>query len=84
MHHSAKNWALRQTSDGLSLRGTMVIFGAAMLICGASPDLFRQSTSAFKTIKWKRVIAGIITAAECSRWFFTVVQATRDLQRRWP
>lgn len=57
----------------------MVVLGTALLACGASPELFQQGFGAMKGLDWKRVGAGILRAAEYSRWFFTVVMATRDL-----
>jgi hypothetical protein len=62
----------------------MVVAGAGLLLCGASPELSEKGLLFCTGIDWKAVTLGIIRAAECSRWFFTVVQATRDFNKRWP
>lgn len=62
----------------------MVVLGTAFLVCGASPDLLERGVAAWKAINWRTLSKTIIQAAEYSRWFFTVVNATRDLYKRWP
>ncbi|KAL2263251.1 hypothetical protein VTK26DRAFT_7598 [Humicola hyalothermophila] len=63
----------------VSLRSAMVLMGTTLLVYGAVPEWF----AVFKQVDWKAFGVAIIRVAECSRWFFTVVQATRDLNRRW-
>ncbi|KAL2135176.1 hypothetical protein VTI74DRAFT_9493 [Chaetomium olivicolor] len=67
----------------LTLRTGMVVLGVTCLIYGVLPDQFQTGVTYFKGLDWKRVSIHIVRAAECSRWFFTVVTATRDLYKRW-
>lgn len=67
----------------VTLRTGMVLLGTSLLVYGAMPEQFRQGFAVFKALEWKAVSVVVIRVAECSRWFFTVVQATRDLNRRW-
>lgn len=73
---SRKTWTL-------GLRTATVLLGTTLLVYGAMPAQFQQGLSVFRALEWGAVSAVVIRVAECSRWFFTVVQATRDLHRRW-
>ncbi|KAK4144989.1 uncharacterized protein C8A04DRAFT_27237 [Dichotomopilus funicola] len=77
--HNAKNWIVETTASGAYVRTAMVVLGTALLACGASPELFQQGFRTVKGLDWRRVGAGILRAAEYSRWFYTMVMATRDL-----
>jgi len=81
---SAKIWFTESPVSAVSLRTGMVVLGGVLLVCGASPALFQRGFAFCKRVDWKAVRIGIIRAAECSRWFYMVIQATRDLHRKWP
>lgn len=62
----------------------MVVLGVALVACGASPELSQKGYVMWQELNWKGLTVTVIRAAEYSRWFFTIVQATRDLYKRWP
>ncbi|KAI0104341.1 hypothetical protein GGR51DRAFT_561152 [Nemania sp. FL0031] len=64
------------------LRSTMVTLGAAILACGASPQLYNSASTLFQKLEWTALCTGIIRVAEYSKWFFTIINATRDLHKK--
>ncbi|KAI1123468.1 hypothetical protein F5Y10DRAFT_251758 [Nemania abortiva] len=77
-------WSMEGLASATTLRTTMVILGVALLACGASPKLYYTGFTIFRELNWKALSVGIIRAAEYGKWFFTIVQATRDLYKRLP
>ncbi|KAH9889177.1 hypothetical protein F4778DRAFT_754307 [Xylariomycetidae sp. FL2044] len=78
-----RNWSAENAATGL--RTATVILGVVLLAYGARPELFQTWLGRRgRDLDWKTVSGGIVIVAECCRWFFTVVQATRDVYRRWP
>ncbi|CAK7199787.1 hypothetical protein SEUCBS139899_002471 [Sporothrix eucalyptigena] len=64
-------------------RTALVVAGAVLLAVGASADLFVQAALAMRRVNWRQVGAYIVHLSECSRWFFTVINITRDVYKRW-
>ncbi|KAJ8133033.1 hypothetical protein O1611_g591 [Lasiodiplodia mahajangana] len=79
-----QHWSIERLASATTLRTTMIILGVALLACGASPRLYDNGLTLFKEFNWKVLSVRIIRVAEYGKWFFTIVQATRDLYKRLP
>ncbi|CAK7210350.1 hypothetical protein SBRCBS47491_000748 [Sporothrix bragantina] len=64
-------------------RTAMILAGAGLLAVGASADLFVRAALTFRRVNWRQVGATIVHISECSRWFFTVINISRDVYKRW-
>ncbi|KJR83529.1 uncharacterized protein SPSK_04673 [Sporothrix schenckii 1099-18] len=64
-------------------RTILVVAGAALLAIGASSDLFVKAALVTRRVNWRQVGNRIVHLSESSRWFFTVVNITRDVYKRW-
>ncbi|KIH93904.1 hypothetical protein SPBR_06274 [Sporothrix brasiliensis 5110] len=64
-------------------RTILVVAGAALLAVGASSDLFVKAALVTRQVNWRQVGNRIVHLSESSRWFFTVVNITRDVYKRW-
>jgi hypothetical protein len=82
--YSGDIWLIKSAPSPISLRTAMIVLGTGLLAGGASSRLFQIGFGFWKGFDWKALSVGIIRVAECSRWFFTVVNATRELYKRWP
>lgn len=61
----------------------MAVAGVVLLAYGIQPDLCQQARHLFQKIEWEKMLAVIIRTAECSKWFYSIIQATRDLYKKW-